>query len=176
MVTDVVVLALLTTGPMHGYEIKKKVSRILERETALNNNALYPALHRLESAGSVSSTVQEQEQRPNRRVYRITDRGRAQLRHLVADFDAGAATREHEFLTRVAFFDLLDDEARSRVLRLRREALEQRLDRDSSLGTEFSREFDAVWVDEVLQFRRRRLREEIAWIEELQRRTDGATL
>ena len=99
-----------------------------------------------------------------------------QLRHLVADFDAAAATREHEFLTRVAFFDLLDDEARSRVLRLRREALEQRLDRDSSLGTEFSREFDAVWVDEVLQFRRRRLREEIAWIEELQRRTDGATL
>jgi outer membrane protein len=39
----------------HGYEIKKNVSQILERETKLNNNLLYPALLCLEKAGAVEN-------------------------------------------------------------------------------------------------------------------------
>ena len=46
MYVDILLLAELTTGPKHGYEIKKNVQNRLGENFELNHNTLYPALRR----------------------------------------------------------------------------------------------------------------------------------
>lgn len=44
MYVDILLLAELTTGPKHGYEIKKNVQNRLGENFELNHNTLYPTL------------------------------------------------------------------------------------------------------------------------------------
>ena len=74
-------LALLADGPAHGYELR---SAYQERCGALlppmNAGQVYNTLGRLESSGLVEGEEVPQQGRPDRRVYRITDAGRANSR------------------------------------------------------------------------------------------------
>ena len=48
---DILLLAILSGEPAHGYEIRQKVERILSGAVSMNPNVLYPALHRFEAMG-----------------------------------------------------------------------------------------------------------------------------
>ena len=78
-------LALLAGGPAHGYELR---SAMQERCGALlppmNAGQVYNTLGRLESAGLVAGEEVPQAGRPDRRVYRLTPAGRAELEAWVA--------------------------------------------------------------------------------------------
>jgi len=87
-----VVLAVLAQAPAHGYAI----ARVIERESAntlrLREGSLYPALRVLEQQGLVSSAWVEPERGPARKVYALTDAGRAELAQRSRDWHAYAAT------------------------------------------------------------------------------------
>lgn len=53
MYVDILLLAELTTGPKHGYEIKNVQNRLGEN-FELNHNMLYPALRRFENMGAIT--------------------------------------------------------------------------------------------------------------------------
>ena len=75
---DLMLLAVLRDGPAHGYLV---IERLRERSGgvfALPQGTIYPALHRLEHDGLLSSRSAVVSGR-RRRVYEITRRGRAQL-------------------------------------------------------------------------------------------------
>jgi transcriptional regulator len=76
----VLILKSLTWGPMHGYGIARWIEQITDDELLVEEGSLYPALHRLESRGFVTSAWGISD--TNRRVksYTITDRGRQQLK------------------------------------------------------------------------------------------------
>ena len=124
---DLLLLANLLDEPCHGYELRRKV----EHGTgyALSNNSLYPALRRFTEAGAVTRTKEPQEGRPPRHVYELTDVGRELLHDLLADLPAERAGDEPEFMARLAFFDWLTAEERTRVLDARRTALQHRAER-----------------------------------------------
>ena len=71
---DELLLAVLADGPAHGYALIEEVRRRSGGAFDLPEGTAYPALHRLERAGLVTSRSVTVGGRA-RRVYRITRRG-----------------------------------------------------------------------------------------------------
>ena len=77
---DLLVLkALASRGPMHGYAITAHIERISNDALRLEEGSLYPALHRLVQAGSLRSEWGASENNRRARYYSITAAGRKQL-------------------------------------------------------------------------------------------------
>jgi len=74
---DSLILAVLAAGPLHGYAIIEQLKRRSGGELALPEGTVYPALHRLEAAGFLSSAWSVDGRK--RRVYQLTRRGRREL-------------------------------------------------------------------------------------------------
>src|ERR1700712_756760 len=102
MVVEIFALSILRSGPVHGYELKRRVQR--PSLTPLSNNSLYPMLRRFEADGLVTKTIEEHDGRPSRKVYAITDAGRERLRSLLSSLPPELASSDEEFLVRVSFF------------------------------------------------------------------------
>jgi PadR family transcriptional regulator PadR len=77
--TPTLILAVVTDGPRHGYAIAREIERRSSDALSLGEGSLYPALRTLEADGLVSSQWEPQESGPARRVYSLTDAGRAEL-------------------------------------------------------------------------------------------------
>lgn len=75
---DLLLLATVRSRPSHGYAIIEAIRRTSDGEFDIPESAMYPALHRLEHEGLVSSEWSEVGGR-RRRIYRITRRGRKAL-------------------------------------------------------------------------------------------------
>lgn len=71
---DGLLLAVLETGPAHGYAVIEALSVASGGTFDLPTGTVYPALHRLEDVGLVSSTWSQGSGR-KRRVYRLTAAG-----------------------------------------------------------------------------------------------------
>ena len=70
-------LALLVSGPAHGYELKQALENLLGAAYPQPNvGQIYVTLGRLEKAGLIEGEDVEQSDRPNKRTYRITEAGR----------------------------------------------------------------------------------------------------
>src|SRR5260370_17943542 len=74
------VLRTLLHGPAHGHQIGKHIQRTTNDFLQMQHGSLYPALHRLEARGWVTS---KWEMAPDRnrefKYYRLTELGRKQL-------------------------------------------------------------------------------------------------
>lgn len=73
------VMAALAEGPLHGYGIVRAIRGRSEGVLKLGEGQLYPILHRLESEGFVAGDWEMQEGRAPRKVYALTEEGRAKL-------------------------------------------------------------------------------------------------
>jgi DNA-binding PadR family transcriptional regulator len=79
-------LALLANGPAHGYELKSAMEqRFGAVLPPLNAGQIYTTLGRLERDGLVDDDAVAQNGRPNKRVYRLTEKGKLELAGWVAD-------------------------------------------------------------------------------------------
>ena len=167
MYADILILATLQTKPQHGYEIKKHIERILGGAIALNNKVLYPALKRFEEMGAVQREVERQEGKPDRHVYQLTERGVEILQALLREFPLEIAGSEAEFYTRVAFFPLLEPEARIEILTTRAEVVANRLAYLLQLKQMNSDDESNVFGRRVLQFQEQKAHAEADWINAL---------
>ena len=77
--TESVLLALLETESMYGYQIVKEVEQRSSGYFEFKEGTLYPALHRLERAGLIEGRWQDTANSIRRRYYRITGKGRQAL-------------------------------------------------------------------------------------------------
>ncbi len=76
---DMMVLRTLIGGDAHGHTIAKVIERTSEDVLEVEQGSLYPALHRLEDRGWVTSYWGLSENNRNAKFYRLTTRGRKQL-------------------------------------------------------------------------------------------------
>ncbi|NUU18732.1 helix-turn-helix transcriptional regulator [Cellulomonas humilata] len=128
---DILILGVLRNGPVHGYELKRRVQRPTLRP--LSNNSLYPLLRRFEERGAVTKQVETTEGRPARNTYAITAAGHALFHELITTLSADEAGQDEEFLLRVGFFDEMTPAERLAVLGARDAALEEQLARATQL-------------------------------------------
>jgi PadR family transcriptional regulator PadR len=88
---DILILQAVSLGPLHGYAIGRWIRRRSDQVLAVEEGALYPALHRLERRGLVVSEWGRTETGRRARLYGLTPRGRQALRQETArwrDFSA----------------------------------------------------------------------------------------
>ncbi len=75
---DLLLLAVISDGPKHGYAVIDELRERSGNAFDLPEGTVYPALHRLEKAGLLRSDWSVVQGR-RRRTYRLTDRGRGAL-------------------------------------------------------------------------------------------------
>ncbi len=75
---DLLLLAVLENGPAHGYAIIDMLRQRSQGTFDLPEGTIYPALHRLEDDGLLSSQWSEEAGR-RRRIYALTEKGRTVL-------------------------------------------------------------------------------------------------
>jgi PadR family transcriptional regulator PadR len=76
---DMMILRTLVTGDAHGHTIAKIIERTSEDVLEVEQGSLYPALHRLEDRGWVSSYWGASENNRKAKFYRLTAVGKRQL-------------------------------------------------------------------------------------------------
>ena len=76
---DLLILKSLALEPMHGLGIARRVEQITSGTFQVKPGSLFPALHRMEEEGWLTSTWGESENNRKAKFYRITKTGRKQL-------------------------------------------------------------------------------------------------
>lgn len=77
------ILGFLEYQPMSGYDLKKYFDQSIAHFWSATQSHIYKALDTLEKEGRVESQIIPQEGKPNRKVYSITDAGRAELQRWI---------------------------------------------------------------------------------------------
>ncbi|NCB00139.1 MAG: DUF4180 domain-containing protein [Clostridia bacterium] len=101
-----IILGYLNVGSKTGYELKKAIAAHPFLPWSGNNNQIYKSLMELDNQGFVESETVIQRMAPNKKIYKITNPGRALLKHwlyepfLPAEFS-------HPLLVKLQFADLL---------------------------------------------------------------------
>lgn len=81
--TPTLVLSVLARTSAHGYQMAKELERLSKGVLTLKEGTLYPILHGLEQEGLITATWERGDGR-ERKVYSLTDSGKAELQLRVA--------------------------------------------------------------------------------------------
>ncbi len=76
---DLLILKTLSLEPMHGWGISQRIQQISQDVLQVNQGSLYPALHRLEQHGWITSGWGVSDNNRRAKYYRLTRAGRKQL-------------------------------------------------------------------------------------------------
>ena len=76
---ELLILRTLLFGPCHGHGIAKHIQHTSEDVLQVEHGSLYPAVHRLEKSGCITSKWEQTERGREMRMYRLTAKGRKQL-------------------------------------------------------------------------------------------------
>ena len=120
-----VILALLESGPSHGWEMKSRIEAALGPEYGgLNKGYIYEVIHKMERERTISSHVERQEgMRPDRSVHEITDLGREQLTEWLDEPVRRSAGFRDEFVQKVLAASMRGSDEVRHLCRLQRQSL-----------------------------------------------------
>lgn len=171
-VLDHTVLGVLSDGPLHGYELRKRLTAILGPFRALSFGSLYPCLHRLTDTGLIEQidTVDREDivgvsTKRARIVYALTPEGKETFATWVSD-SGPDAWEDEAFAARLAFFSRTEAAVRLRILEGRRARLEERL---SALQASIDRTQERmdVYAERLQQHGIEGAEREVSWLEDL---------
>jgi DNA-binding PadR family transcriptional regulator len=103
-------LATLLEGEASGYDLSKAFDASVANFWMATPQQLYRELDAMQTQGLVTARVVEQDRRPNKRLYRLTDAGLAALREFTAHPAKPTAIRD-ELLVKVQAADIGDSPA-----------------------------------------------------------------
>jgi PadR family transcriptional regulator PadR len=83
---ELAILSLLEGGPLHGYEIGRRIEEQSRGALRYTLAALYPLLYRMEHRGWLRAEWSTGENGKRRRCYRLTPRGRKMLKPMRAEW------------------------------------------------------------------------------------------
>jgi DNA-binding PadR family transcriptional regulator len=182
-VLELAVLGELHGTPMHGYELRKRLSTVLGAFRALSYGSLYPCLHELLAAGliaeehdeteprtsaAVAGTVPAPRSRAGRRslkVYRLTAEGKERLQDLLSE-GGPPAWEDDEFGVHFAFFGQTRADVRLRILEGRRSRLEERMEAIRAAFTRTRERVDSYTL-ELHRHGLESVEREVRWLNEL---------
>jgi DNA-binding PadR family transcriptional regulator len=174
-VLELAVLGVLHDDPMHGYELRKRLTYLLGAFRACSFGSLYPTLRRLQRRGFIVEDNERADDlrasrgktwsRRARRVYKLTADGKEYFATLLAD--AGPQTWEDGcFGVHMAFFSRTPAEVRMRILEGRRRRVEERRE---GLRTALARAGDQIdrYTLELHRMGLDTSEREVRWLNEL---------
>jgi len=134
------ILGFLNYQPWTGYELKQVFDVSIRHFWPADQSQIYKALAKLADEGYATVEIVHQDDRPSRKVYSITDKGREEIQAWVARKPEADDFRE-PFLIQVFFSGMLSDEEAIHVLESKIEEWNAALDhldaeRESSLSAD----------------------------------------
>ena len=148
--------------PVHGYELRRRLSDAVGPLRTLSFGSLYPALHRLERAGLITSTTTPAA--PGRRkliTYEITPAGRT---HLGAELEQ-VDSDDDSFAIAMGLMSQASPAARLRLLKDRRARVQRR--REDRLRASSARADRDPWRKARSQWEEEDTLREITWLDRL---------
>ncbi|MET9494247.1 PadR family transcriptional regulator [Streptomyces sp. NPDC006552] len=106
---ELAVLGFLYDTPLHGYELRKRITALTGHVRPVAESTLYPAIKRLEKAGLLARETQPGAAAAPRHVLSLTDRGREELRRRLREPARPDITDENRWFTVLAFLRHLED-------------------------------------------------------------------
>ncbi|MDN0196611.1 PadR family transcriptional regulator [Streptomyces sp. S.PNR 29] len=172
---ELAILGFLYDTPLHGYELRKRITALTGHVRPVAESTLYPAIKRLEKAGLLARATAPGTVAAPRHVLTLTEAGRQELRRRLAEPAQRDITDENRWFTVLAFLRHLDDAAaQAAVLRRRLAFLEQPAsffhDGDRPLRAE---EMDDPFRRGILTIARATSRAELSWLRETLGSLDG---
>ena len=76
---DLLILKTIALEPMHGWGIAQRIRQVSKEVLQVNQEALYPALHRLEQSGWIKAKWGESDNNRRAKYYSLTPAGRKYL-------------------------------------------------------------------------------------------------
>lgn len=171
-VLEYTLLGIVSEGPVHGYDLRKRATAILGPFRALSYGSLYPCLHRLTERGwmeqvedSSATEVGKVASKRARVIYSLTSEGKEAFAEWVEEVGPHA-WEDEAFAARFAFFTHTRAQVRLRILEGRRTRLEERL---ASLQESIDRTSDRVDVysERLQRHGLEGAEREVGWINEL---------
>jgi len=180
-VLELAILGLLKERPMHGYELKKRLSYMLGHFWTVSYGSLYPALKRMEKSGSIERAYSVKEKTRNRNVFRISSKGeKAFMRMLTADLNDAVLADTEKFDLRMAFFQYLEPETRLELLEMRRRLLTDQVEQFKVYRS--ANKDEDLYRSGLLRHKVNQTKSDIRWLDRLMaheretiRKRDGAT-
>jgi DNA-binding PadR family transcriptional regulator len=170
-ILELAMLGILHETPMHGYELRKRLSSVLGAFRAFGYGSLYPALKDLLTKGLIAEDSGAEPGRPLDRprrskiVYRLTAEGKERLSDLLGE--SGPSTWEDDgFGVHFAFFGLTQAEVRMRILEGRRSRLEERLEGFRAAVTRTRERVDSYTL-ELQRHGLESVERDVRWLNEL---------
>lgn len=169
------VLALLTVGPRHPYDIHRFVVETRKDFVTGAPRSIYHAVQRLERAHLIEPIGSEQAGgRPERTVFALTDAGRSEVRHRVSALIAVPQKDRTVTVAALSYLGILGKDDAILALRARIAALEAEV---ASINSDLD---DATDVPEILlieaEYERSQLRAERDWFVDIEDRLHSGEL
>jgi PadR family transcriptional regulator, regulatory protein PadR len=76
---DLLILKALSTGELHGLGVSRRIEQMTGGTFAVQPGSLFPALHRLEESGWLTSEWEASENNRRAKYYKLTKAGKRQL-------------------------------------------------------------------------------------------------
>src|SRR5436305_4682181 len=192
MLLELAILGLLKEQELHGYELKKRLAEALGQPSGVSFGSLYPALNRLEAAGSVKAV--EAATQPGapipmtgslggelaafrarraatksggraKKVYGLTERGEQLFEELLAA-DNSSTDDDRVFNLKLAFARYLPADARLGLLERRRAQLVERAARARSAMRTSRQRLDA-YTRSLIEHGTETTERDISWLDRL---------
>jgi len=96
---DLLILKTLVTEELHGLGVSRRIEQITRGTFVVKPGSLFPALHRLEENGWLTSYWGESENRRRAKYYRLTKAGERQLGDETAEWQRIAVAMTHALKT-----------------------------------------------------------------------------
>jgi len=162
------ILGLLSPGPLHGYELRKRLDLLLGPLRAVSYGSLYPTLRALQARGLIRESAPARQglgSRRSRIEYEITDAGTEHFIEL-ASAAGPDAWGDDAFVTHMAFFGHTPRPVRLRILEGRRTRVEERLALLRTRIEQAEHRTDS-YVLLLQQYRVETLEREVRWLTDL---------
>lgn len=163
---ELAVLGFLYDTPLHGYELRKRITALTGHVRPVAESTLYPAIKRLEKAGLLARETQPGSVAAPRHVLNLTAEGRSELRRRLAEPQQADITDENRWFTVLAFLRHVDDKAAQAAVLERRLAF---LEEPASFFYDGERPLRAEDLDDpfrrgILTIARATSRAELTWL------------
>ena len=76
---DLLILKAVSLGPLHGYGVLLRIEQLSGEALRVPQGSMYPALHRLERSGLLSTSWGQSENNRRAKFYDLTPKGRGEL-------------------------------------------------------------------------------------------------
>lgn len=155
----------------HGYRLKTECQAISDEFWQTNYGRLYRVLDLLEQQGELLSTDEAQQGRPNRKVYRITEKGRQTLDDwLLQPVDEGAQPLRDELILKLLFLDPDDTDQLCSLIKQQRAIYFKRLAQIARRRRQLEKaEIDIRATEFVLDGAAMRVKADLNWLEHVER-------